>query len=52
MQRAARPSAAVIDELSPRAGYDGYKRRMGRKVHKAVDTLGQLIVLTLTPANA
>ena len=53
------PSAAVIDgrtlqsscESGPRAGYDGYKRRMGSKVHMAVDTLGQLIALTVTPAD-
>ena len=34
-----------------RAGYDGYKRRKGSKVHMAVDTLGHLIELTVTPAN-
>lgn len=31
-----------------RAGYDGYKRKKGSKVHRAVDTLGHLLV---TPAN-
>lgn len=44
---AQQPSAAVLDgrtlqsccESGPRAGYDGYKRRNGSKVHMAVDTL-------------
>lgn len=31
--------------------YDGYKRRKGSKVHMAVDTLGHLIALTVTPAD-
>ncbi len=43
------PRAAVLDsrtlqsspESGGRAGYDGYKRRKGSKVHMAVDTLGQ-----------
>ena len=34
------------------AGYDGYKRRKGRKVHTAVDPLGHLLALVVTPANA
>lgn len=46
--RQGQPSAAVFDgrtlqsscESGPRAGYDGYKRRNGSKVHMAVDTLG------------
>jgi hypothetical protein len=33
-------------------GYDGHKRRKGSKVHAAVDTLGQLLGLQVTPANA
>ena len=45
--RQGQPSAAVLDgrtlqsscESGPRAGYDGYKRRNGSKVHMAVDTL-------------
>ncbi len=53
------PRAAVIDsrtlqsspESGGRAGYDGYKRRKGSKVHMAVDTLGQLLALIVTPAN-
>ena len=33
------------------AGYDGYKRKKGRKVHVAADTLGHLLALVVTPAN-
>ncbi len=54
------PSAVVFDsttrqstpESGARAGYDGYKRRKGSKVHIAVDTLGHLVALQVTPANA
>jgi transposase len=57
--RAPQPSAAIFDsrtlqstpESGARAGYDGYKRRRGSKVHLAVDTLGQLLALLVTPAN-
>jgi transposase len=57
--RAPEPSAAVLDartlqsscESGPRAGYDGAKRRRGSKVHVAVDTLGHLLALRVTPAN-
>lgn len=57
--RKGQPSAVILDgrtlqstcESGPRAGYDGYKRRRGSKVHVAVDTLGQLVALTVTPAN-
>jgi transposase len=57
--RAPQPSAAVLEartlqsccESGPRAGYDGAKRRRGRKVHAAVDTLGHLLALRVTPAN-
>jgi transposase len=53
------PSAAIFDgrtlqsscESGARAGYDGYKRRKGSKVHRAVDTLGHLLALRVTPAN-
>jgi transposase len=53
------PSAAVLDgrtvqstpESGPRAGYDGYKRRNGSKVHIAVDTLGHLLAVRVTAAN-
>lgn len=57
--RAPQPSAAIFDgrtlqsscESGPRAGYDGYKRRKGSKVHMAVDTLMHLLALRITPAN-
>jgi transposase len=57
--RAAEPSAAIFDsrtlqsspESGARAGYDGYKRRKGSKVHLAVDTLGHLLALHVTPAD-
>lgn len=38
-------------ESGARAGYDGAKRRKGSKVHIAVDTLGHLLALTVTPAD-
>jgi transposase len=58
-QRKARPTAAILDsrtlqstpESGARAGYDGAKRRKGSKVHAAVDTLGHLLALQVTPAN-
>jgi transposase len=57
--RIPQPRAAILDsrtiqstpESGSRAGYDGYKRRKGSKVHLAVDTLGQLLALLVTPAN-
>ena len=57
--RAAQPTAMVLDsrtlqstpESGARAGYDGAKRRKGAKVHAAVDTLGHLLALHVTPAN-
>ena len=53
------PSAIVLDsrtlqstpESGGRAGYDGAKKRKGSKVHLAVDTLGRLLALHITPAN-
>ena len=53
------PTAAIFDgrtmqstvESGGRAGYDGYKRREGSKVHRAVDTLGHLLAVHLTPAK-
>lgn len=55
----ARPTAVVLDgrtlqstpESGARAGYDGYKRKKGSKVHIAVDTLGYLLAVVVTPAN-
>jgi len=57
--RNAQPSAMILDsrtlqstvESGNRAGYDGGKRKNGSKVHLAVDTLGYLLTLVVTPAN-
>lgn len=57
--RKAQPSAAIFDsrtlqstpESGARAEYDGAKRRKGNKTHMAVDTLGNLLALLVTPAN-
>ena len=57
--RRGQPSAVIFDgrtlqsscESGPRAGYDGYKRRNGSKVHLAVDTLGLPVTLSVTPAS-
>jgi transposase len=53
------PSAAIFDgrtvrstlESGERAGYDGYKRKKGSKIHIAVDTLGLLLAAHVTPTN-
>jgi transposase len=58
--RQAEPTAVVFDsqtlqstpESGGHGGYDGYKRRKGSKVHIAVDTLGHLLALVATPADA
>jgi len=57
--RNEQPSASIFDsrtlqsspESGHRAGYDGAKRRKGSKVHLAVDTLGNLLALHITPAD-
>ncbi len=57
--RAAQPSAVIFDgrtlqstpESGARAGYDGHKRKKGSKTHAAVDTLGHLLAMVVTPAN-
>jgi transposase len=57
--RKPQPSAAIFEsrtlpstpESGARAGYDGAKRRKGSKVHAAVDTLGNVLALLVTPAN-
>lgn len=57
--RDPQPSAVILDartmqstpESGLRAGYDGAKRRKGSKVHIAVDTLGHLLAVHVTPAN-
>ena len=54
------PSAAVLDgrtvqstpESGGRGGYDGFKKRNGSKGPIAVDTLGNLLALKVTAANA
>src|SRR5262249_55235670 len=53
------PTAAIFDsrtlrssvESGARAGYDGAKRRKGNKDHAAVDPLGHLLTLCVTPAD-
>jgi hypothetical protein len=53
------PTATILDsralrstpESGHRAGYDGAKRKRDSKVHAAVDTLGHLLALHVTPAN-
>ena len=57
----AQPTAVILDgrtnQSTPesggegRAGYDGGKRKKGSKTHIAVDTLGYLLTLVVTPAN-
>jgi len=57
--RHEQPTAAIFDsrtlqsspESGHRAGYDGAKRKKGSKTHIAVDTLGHLLALYVTPAN-
>ena len=57
--RAPDPTAAILDsrtlqstpESGSRGGYDGAKRKKGSKVHVAVDTLGHLLALFVSPAN-
>lgn len=58
--RQPQPSAAILDsrtlrsspEGGTRAGHDGAKRKKGSKLHLAVDTLGHLLALHVTPASA
>jgi transposase len=57
--RASEPTAAIVDsrtlrstpESGHRGGYDGHKGKKGSKVHAAVDTLGDLLALRVSPAN-
>jgi transposase len=56
--RRGRPSAAIFDSRTLRStpgsgrrvGWDGAKRTRGSKLHAAVDTLGHLLALHVTPA--
>ena len=58
--RAPEPSAVALDsrtlrstpESGGRAGYDGGKRKKSLKSHMAVDTLGHLLALHVTPTSA
>jgi transposase len=58
-ERTTQPSGTILDgrtlqstpESGGRAGYDGAKKKNGSKVHIAVDTLGHLLALTVTPAH-
>lgn len=58
-EREPQPSATILDgrtlqstpESGDRAGYDGAKKKNGSKVHAAVDTMGNLLALKVTPAN-
>jgi hypothetical protein len=57
--KGSEPKAAILDsrtllftpESGARGAYDGAKRKKGSKVHAAVDTLGHLLALFVTPAN-
>jgi transposase len=57
--RASEPTAAILDsrtlrstpQSGHRGGYDGHKGKKGSKVHAAVDTLGHLLALRVSPAS-
>ncbi len=57
--RDSQPSGVIFDartmqstpESGARAGFDGHKKKKGSKIHAAVDTLGNLLAVTVTPAN-
>jgi hypothetical protein len=58
--RASGPTATILldsrtlrstPESGSRGGYDGAKRKKGSKVHAAVDTLGNLLALHVSPAS-
>jgi transposase len=58
-ERTPDPTAAILDsrtlrstpESGFRGGYDGHKGKKGSKIHAAVDTLGHLLALRVSPAN-
>ena len=53
------PSGVIMDSRAPqptpesgdRAGFDGHKRRKGSRVHAAVDALGHLLAVHVTPCE-
>ncbi len=57
--RNEQPTAAIFDsrtlqgsvENGNQGGYDGHKKKKGRKLHLAVDTLGEYLAMVVTPAN-
>jgi transposase len=59
LEREPQPAAVILDgrtlqstpESGGRAGYDGHKKKHGSKIHAAVDTLGNLLAVLVTPAN-
>ena len=58
--RSPQPTAMILDsrtlqstpESGARASWDGAKRRKGTKVHLAVDTLGDLLAIHVTPLGS
>ena len=58
-ERRPDPSAVIFDartlqstpESGGRAGFDGHKKRNGSKLHAAVDTMGHLLALHVSPAD-
>ena len=58
-ERTSEPTAAIVDSRTLRStpesgswgGYDGHKNKKGSKVHAAVDTLGHLLAVRVSPAN-
>jgi hypothetical protein len=57
--RVPEPTAAVLDsrtlrsspESGHRGGCEGAKRKKGSEIHAALDTLGHLLALDVTPAD-
>jgi hypothetical protein len=57
--RVPQPRAVIFDsrtvqttlESGADVGYDGHKRRKGRKTHVAIDTLGHLLAVIVTPTR-
>lgn len=58
-ERRGQPSTVIFDghtlqsigESGSRAGYDSYKGKHDSKVHMAVDGVGQLFAVHVTPAD-